>query len=327
MRVPAGQSDAPGNPDRIICAGEALIDLIAPPTSDWSEIDGFVPRIGGAPANAAVAIARLGGKSAYLGCMASDQPSDWIRERLLAEGVEISGTRICRDAQTRLAVVTGPDDQRDFVFYGSPAADTLLTPEDVDRAGIESSAAILAGSLLLLSEPGRSAMHRILEIATRDGVPISFDPNPRPKSWPDPITARESMIPFIQSATILKLGASEPDILGMSVQQIRDEQPGDAVLVLTDGPNGCWYWYGEDDSVAVPPVSVDSVDSTGAGDAFTAALTLRYVERGGKIEISDLRFASVVGAMTTTRQGAMDALPDRQSVEEFLTEAERDDQY
>jgi fructokinase len=250
--------------------------------------------------------------------MATDQPSAWIRERLLAEGVDISRTVTSSEAQTRLAIVTGPDHQRDFVFYGSPAADTLLTPEDVDRAGIKSAAAILAGSLLLLSEPGRSAMHRLLENAARNGIPISFDPNPRPKSWPDPPKARESMLPFIQSATILKLGASEPDILGMSIQQIRDEQPDNAVLVITDGPHGCWYWYGEGDPIAVPPVKVDSVDSTGAGDAFTAALTLRFVERGGTIEMSDVRFASIVGAMTTTRHGAMDALPDRQSVEAFL---------
>lgn len=315
---PKSASAPGGNP--IICVGEALIDLIANPADSWSEIEQFVPRVGGAPANTAVAIARLGGDSAFLGCLARDQPGDWIQEQLGAFGVDLSRSTVTEHAQTRLAAVTGPADSRDFVFYGSPAADELLTPEHVDDAGLEDASALIASSLLLLTEPGRSAMHRLLERAAQHSIPLTFDPNPRPKSWLDPEQTRRLLLPFIKQAKILKLGASEPTILGMTIEQIRSAQPSDAVLVLTDGANGCWYWYGETDSRLVPSIQVDAIDSTGAGDAFTAALTLRSVEQQGRITFEDIRFASVVGALTTTRHGAMDALPDRASVERMLGE-------
>ncbi|MEX2425622.1 MAG: PfkB family carbohydrate kinase, partial [Thermomicrobiaceae bacterium] len=190
----------------IISAGEALIDLLASPTDNWWEIESFVPRIGGAPANASVAISRLGGQAGFLGCLADDPPGDWIRQRLSGEGVDLSKCVAVQNAQTRLAVVTGSVEQRDFVFYGSPPADSLLAPEHVDNAGIEEASAVIIGSLLLLSEPGRSALMRILEIATQKGTPLTFDPNPRRKYWPDPEIARQSMLPFIRSASILKLG-------------------------------------------------------------------------------------------------------------------------
>ncbi len=305
----------------IICAGEALIDLIATPANTWSEIDYFLPRIGGAPANTSVAIRRLGGQSAFLGSLANDQPGVWIRERLTDEGVDLSRMMFTDHGQTRLATVTGPIDHRDFVFYGAPAADTLLTPDHVRNVTLQDASAIIIGSLLLLSEPGRSAILKLLGIADEFAIPITFDPNPRPQSWPDPEQARECLLPFVRQARILKLGAEEPEILGMTIEELRTEQPLGGVLILTDGANGCWYWYGDDRSRAVPPFSVDAVDSTGAGDAFTAAITLRSVERDGRIEFEDVRFASAVGALTTTRQGAMDALPYRSSVDALLSKA------
>ena len=146
---------------QIVCVGEALVDLIANPASSWVGIDQFIPRIGGAPANASVAIRRLGGNSAFLGCIASDDPGIWIRERLTAENVDMSRAVHVEHAQTRLATVTGPEENRDFVFYGSPAADTLLTPDHVDMAGLKNASAIMAGSLLLLTEPGRLAMFSV----------------------------------------------------------------------------------------------------------------------------------------------------------------------
>jgi fructokinase len=304
----------------ILCAGEALVDLMATPADSWAEIDRFVPRIGGAPANAAVAIQRLGGKGAFFGCLADDDPGRWIHQRLSAESVDLSRVVYVKDAQTRLAIVTGPEDQRDFVFYGSPPADSLLRIEHIDDARIERASAIMVGSLLLLSEPGRSAMYRLLDLAIQHKIPITFDPNPRPKSWPDPGDARKLLLPFIRVAKILKLGADEPAILGMTPEQIREEQPEGSVFVLTDGANGCLYWYGEEDSREVPAIPVNSVDATGAGDCFAAALTLRAVERGYGINVEDVRFASAAGALATTQLGAMDAIPDRAAVEQMMKE-------
>lgn len=303
----------------ICCVGEALIDLIATEAADWAGIDQFVPRIGGAPANISVAIQRLGGSSTFLGCLASDAPGEWIRKRLQSEGVDLSSATTLDNAQTRLAIVTGPVGQRDFVFYGSPAVDSLLNVGHVGQVDFTNMSAVSAGSLLLLTEPGRSAMFRLLELVTEHNVPLVFDPNPRPGSWPDELFAREMLLPFIRQASILKLAVEEPQLLGMTVDEIRAVQPDGAVFVLTDGANGCWYWYGEQESRAVSSISVDSIDSTGAGDAFTAALTHRYVAGNGQLTLDDIRYASIAGALTTTRHGAMDALPRNDVIDALMS--------
>lgn len=302
----------------IACVGEVLIDLISTPTNEWSRIEKFVPRIGGAPANAAVAVRRLGGRSMFIGGLASDSPAEWIKQRLTSENVEISSSPVIQSAQTRLATVTGPIDNRSFNFYGFPAADSLLTPAHIDASSLQDSAAIMLSALLLLTEPGRSALHRVLELAEQHNIPIVFDPNPRPALWPDPRDACDRMMPFIKQAHILKLGIDEPAILDLTVEQIRGHQPRDSVLVLTDGARGCWYWYGDAETRHVSSIPIEAVDSTGAGDAFNAALTLKLVERGRSLDAVDLRFASIVGALATTREGAMDALPWRDDVERTL---------
>ncbi len=304
----------------ITCVGEVLIDLISTPTRDWSEIEQFVPRIGGAPANAAVAIRRLGGTSKFIGALGNDAPAAWIMNRLREENVDISDAPVVTGAQTRLAAVTGPVDDRTFEFYGSPAADSLLTPEHIDASALHQSAAIILGSLLLLSEPGRSAVQRVVEIADHHGIPIVFDPNPRPALWPDPQLARDLLMPIIEQATVLKLGTDELEILGLSAEQIRERQPDQTVLVITDGARGCWYWYGDAEMRHVPSIAIDPVDSTGAGDAFNAALTLGMVERGQAFNEEDIRLANIVGALATTRHGAMDALPWRSDVDQARAE-------
>jgi fructokinase len=312
----------PESVDRpIVCVGEALIDLIADDADSWADIGHFIPRIGGAPANMSVAIQRLGGRARFLGCLADDGPGTWIRQQLEVDQVDLSDARVVERGQTRLAVVTGPFDQRDFTFYGYPAADTMLSPSDIDTAFIENAGAITAGSLLLQSEPSRAAMHRLLERSQEHQIPLVFDPNPRPSLWPDPDEAQKAMLPFIMAATILKLGTNETTILGLSIEEIRSCQPSDAVLILTDGANGCWYWYGETIGEWVPTVTVDAVDSTGAGDAFTAALTHRYVLKNGAIDRSDVYFANVAGALTTTVHGAMDALPVHSTIKSVIEKA------
>jgi fructokinase len=306
------------SPGPVLCVGEVLVDLIAHDATKWQDITYFEPRIGGAPANAAVAIKRLGGNASFVGCISGDEPGRWIRQRLESEGISLDHADTGSPGQTRLAVVTGPAHNRQFDFYGHPAADTLLIPEHIDRASVSAASAVMFGSLLLLTESSKAAIHHLLEQANRHNVPIVFDPNPRPAMWPDPETTRNHLIPIIKQAKMLKLGRDELRLLGMTADQIRAEQPADSILAITDGANGCLYWYGEIEARQIAPFSVDSVDSTGAGDSFTASLLLRMVSNSGAIDDDDIRFASACGALTTTRVGAMDALPTLNEVEQVL---------
>jgi fructokinase len=304
----------------IVCAGEALVDLIADPGGDWGAFDRMIPRIGGAPANMSVAITRLGGRARFVGTLADDGPGRWIRRRLEFEGVDLSDCGNVSGFCTRIAMVTGPSDDREFTFYGESVADHQMTVEHMEQADLASVGAVIAGSLALKAEPSKSAMLRILSICRTRDIPFIFDPNPRPALWPDPADAFNTLRPFIEQATILKLGAGELATLGVDTDALRRTQPANSVLVITDGARGSWYWYGEQRAAFVPSFCVRSVDSTGAGDAFTAALGLRYVQRGRRLERDDVLFASAAGALATTAAGAMDALPTLEQVTAILEE-------
>lgn len=313
----------PASSGPIICVGEALIDLFAPPITETITLDPLAARIGGAPANMSIAISRLGGSAAFLGCLADDLPGRWIRSRLSAEGVDLSMVRATTDGQTRLALVTGPPDDRDFTFYGDPAADSLLSEDDLDPERIAAAPAVIVSSLGLTTEPSRTALYRLLEICRDRAVPVVFDPNPRRKTWPDPDEAFRLMRPIIEQAAVLKMGEHEPAMLGTDAEGLRAIQPAGAYLVLTQGPIGCRYWYGDGGPASVAPFAVEAVDSTGAGDAFTAALTFRFAASGYRLSLPDLEFASAVGALTTRSEGAMDALPHPAAVESLLAAAGR----
>lgn len=313
----------PASPGTIICAGEALIDLFAPAANEGFALDPLAARIGGAPANMSVAISRLGGTAAFLGCLTDDLPGQWIRSQLADEGVDLSLLRICDEGQTRLALVTGPPDDRDFAFYGHPPVDTLLSPDDLDPGAIAGASAVIVSSLGLTADPSRTALYRLIDICQEHGVPVVFDPNPRRKTWTDPDEALRLMRPIIEQAAVLKMGEQEPALLGVDADGLRAMQPAGACLILTDGPIGCRYWYGDRGPVRVPAITVEAVDSTGAGDAFTAALTLRFVTSSYRISLPDLEFASAVGALTTQSEGAMDALPYPDAVEALLAAAGR----
>jgi fructokinase len=305
----------------IVCAGEVLVDLIGDPAAAFPETRSFVPRVGGAPANVAAGIARLGGAARFLGTVADDDVGRWQLSMLERTGVDIGLARFVAGAQSRLALVTGAEDEREFSFYGHPPADEQIAPDMIDPGAISSAAALYLGSLPLTTQPSRSAIERLLEIAETSDVPVVFDPNPRRVTWPRPDLAREAIFPVVRRARLVKVGVSDLAVLGVEIEDIVELASPGSVVVLTDGPRGCRYWYGEKRSIRFPAPRVAQIDPTGAGDAFTAALALRLVETGGDLTPDDLRFACAAGALATTAIGAMDALPTRAQVLKLLGRA------
>jgi fructokinase len=310
----------------VICAGEVLVDLIGDPAAAFSETRSFIPRVGGAPANVAAGIARLGGSARFLGTVANDDIGHWQLSLLERAGVDVSLVRFVDEAQSRLALVTGTEDEREFRFYGHPPADNQLSPGMIDPGAISTAAALYLGSLLLATEPSRGVMERLLEIAEACDVPVVFDPNPRRVTWPHPDIAREVILPLVRRSQLVKVGGADLAVLDIAIEDIVAHASAKSMVVLTDGPRGCRYWYGESQGESVPAPAVNQVDPTGAGDAFTAALTLRLVETGGDLTPYDLRFACAAGALATTAIGAMDSLPARAEVVELLDRTSGRDQ-
>ena len=314
----------------VLSLGEMLIDLIATDgATHLEDVTSFVARPGGAPANAAVALARLGVPSAFGGVVGNDPFGARLRKTLGAEGVDLSRLRGTSDAETTIAFAW-KDERGDGHFRLLSMADRLLEERDIENAGIGATAAVVVGSVALAANPSRRAITRAVEIAAGLGVPICFDVNVRPTLWPSVNEARAACAPILARATLLKLSLDDATFLFGADITIEEAiqwgaETGARFVVLTDGSRGAWFWSQSDGAAAtgahVPAYSVDAIEPTGAGDAFNAAIVSRLIARDWqRLEHDDVRFAAAAGALTTTRRGAMEALPTRADIERFLAD-------
>ncbi|MDQ5828825.1 MAG: carbohydrate kinase, partial [Actinomycetota bacterium] len=268
---------------RIVAIGEVVADIYRDESSSAAELP-FTARPGGAPANVAVAAARLGEEAAFAGSVGRDLFGDFILRALEAEGVQTSAVRRCEPStRTSLAFVEiGEDGDRSFTFYRSdPAADELISAEDISEELLSGVSFLNFGSILLIKEPARSAVHKAAHLARDLNVPTAFDVNFREHLWPGVEAAREAVDPLLDLSTIVKLGDDEvAPLLGTeSTEEAAQELLGRGVsLVLVSlGPEGAFYAT-QEFSGQVPAFEVEVVDATGAGDAFLAATLVHLSE-------------------------------------------------
>jgi fructokinase len=301
--------------------GELLIDFVALESGvTVGEASGFIKAPGGAPANVAVAVARLGIPSAFLGQVGDDPFGHHLADVLRRDKIDVSGLRFSREARTMLAFVSlRTDGERSFSFYRHPSADMLMRPEDVAYDVIDRAKIFHYGSITLIDEPCRSALLAALDHAREQGLLISYDPNLRLSLWRSAEDAKAGILDGLEYANILKVSEEELEFLtgGQDVSPLwRDALK---LIVVTRGSGGSSA-YTRAQSVDVPGYSTKAVDTTGAGDGFVAGLLAGILEHG----IDDppleamLRFANAVGAIATLQKGAIPALPTRAAVEAFM---------
>ncbi len=301
----------------IVSLGELLIDFVALEAGvEVGDASGFEKKPGGAPANVAVAVAKLGQPSIFLGQVGDDPFGHHLESVLRAEGVNTRGLRFSSEARTALAFVSlRADGERSFVFYRHPSADMIMRPEDVAFDLIDGQDIFHFGSLTLIVEPGRSATLAAVDYARARGLTISYDPNLRMSLWKDEATARAGLLSGLDYAHIVKVSDEELEFLTGGHDPTALWRDGMRLIVVTHGAGGATL-YARDEVIAAPGFRVSTVDTTGAGDGFVAGLLVGLIE---EMALPDcLRFANAVGAITTTARGAIPALPRRAQVEAFL---------
>ncbi len=313
---------------KIVALGEVVSDIYRDEGESPVELP-FTARPGGAPANVAVAAARLGEEAAFVGGVGEDLFGAFILRALRAEGVDTSAVRSCEPpTRTSLAFVEiGVGGERSFTFYRSdPAADELLSPDDVPREILSGASFVNFGSIPLLKDPARSTVHAAASRARELGVPVAFDVNLREHLWPGLEEAREAVQPLLDLSTVVKLGDDELEpLLGTgSVEEAAEGLLGRGVsLVLVSlGERGAFYATGEF-SGSVPAFEVEAVDTTGAGDALLAASLAHLSDNpAGPYKEERVREAarrgSAAGALACTYYGAMGALPTKAELERFM---------
>ena len=318
---------------QVVCLGEVLIDFVSLESGvSLIEAPSFKKAAGGAPANVAVGLARLGHNVGFVGKVGQDSFGELLIGVLKEHQVNVSGIATDADARTMLAFVSlRQDGERDFMFYRHPSADMRLTPEEIPETMIANASIFHYGSISLISEPCRSATLHALDIAKRAGVMISYDPNLRLNLWPNADTARQEILNGMRFANFMKINDDELEFL-TGTRQLHDGAAqlrnfGPALIVITSGSGGS-YFYSDTAEGMVSGYRVQAVDTTGAGDGFVAGFLsclLRHVKAGEPFVVPDhrdleacCRFANAVGAIATLTRGAIPALPTRAMVEEFI---------
>lgn len=316
----------------VLVAGETLIDFIPERPGPLEDVSGFDRRPGGAPANVAVALARLEYAPLVWTRIGADPFGRYLETVLDDAGLPGRFVERDADAKTTLAFVTHDESgDRTFTFYREDTADTRMQPETVDDGTLTDLEWVHAGGVALSSGSSRAATIDLCERAAARGCTVSFDPNARPELWPDEETFARVVGETLEHVDVLKATVEELRTLGFE-----GETPAEiASEVLAGNPHTAFVTRGSEGAVAVASgdapwagegselrrvdhagFDVEVVDTTGAGDAFVAG-TIAALADGSDLG-ETLAFASAVAARATTAAGAMAALPDREAAEAVL---------
>ncbi|MDU4128514.1 aminoimidazole riboside kinase [Pantoea sp.] len=295
---------------RVWCLGDAVVDLLP------EEPGRLMQCPGGAPANVAVGVARLQGKSAFIGRVGADPFGDFMRQTLIDEQVETTFLK-SDPAHRTSTVVVGLDNtgERSFTFMVRPSADLFL--ETTDLPQFSAGEWLHCCSIALSAEPSRTATLTAMQRIRAAGGFVSFDLNLRDDLWPDPTQLHAVVHQALACADVVKLSEEELQFLHSAVdpadsmQQLA-ERFAIKLLLVTQGRAGVMAYH-QGQIYHYPTTPVASIDTTGAGDAFVAGLLWQLAQSGlpadePQLAVS-LASAQRCGALATTAKGAMTALP------------------
>ncbi|MCF7749795.1 carbohydrate kinase [Bacillus subtilis subsp. subtilis] len=327
---------------KIVCFGEILIDLLAQPPATPDTPRAFLQYAGGAPANVAVAAARLGADTHFAGMLGRDMFGDFLADSLAQAGVATDCIVRTDAAKTALAFVAlDAHGERSFSFYRPPAADLLFRSEHFHPHCFAGTRSFHVCSNSLTEAAIAEATLEGMRRARDAGAMVSIDLNLRPALWPADVDPLPRLWEALALAELVKLSREELDYLAAA-------QTGgaDAVIarllgaraqavVITDGAAPI-RWHTRHARGVLNGFRVQTVDSTAAGDAFVGGLLFGIGERGGDgpgfatfcqdpgALTGAIRFGAAVGALAVTRKGAFAAMPSLGEVQQLLQQQQED---
>jgi fructokinase len=315
----------------VICIGELLIDFFCTDIGvDLVRGQNFEKQAGGAPANVCATIVKLGGTAAFSGKVGNDPFGYFLKQTLDTLKVNTSMLVLDDKNPTTLAFVSLKENgERDFVF--NRGADAFLSDEELDKEKLKNACILHFGSATaLLEDPFRSTYLNAMKSAEKEEQFISFDPNYRSDLW----KGRESsFVEFVKQgvalADFVKVSDEELRIISGAGELTRGvevlHQLGAGLVAVTLGKNGTLISNGQKQET-IPSMKVNSIDSTGAGDAFVGAMLYQLAnEKEPKKVLEDFEqiktittLSNKVGAIVCTRVGAIAAIPTLEEVEELI---------
>ena len=302
---------------KIWVLGDAVVDLI--PDGE----NHYLRCAGGAPANVAVGIARLGGESAFIGRVGKDPLGEFMQQTLQQENVQTSHMILDPQQRTSTVIVGLDNGERSFTFMVNPSADQFLQVADLPN--FQANEWLHCCSIALINNPSRETTFEAIRRIKAAGGFFSFDPNLRESLWASFDDMKQTVMQAVALADVLKF--SEEELTLLTDTQTLDEAfekitalYPEKLIIVTLGKDGAHYHLaGKKDIVAGK--ALKPVDTTGAGDAFVGGLLSGLSQHANWKEISVLeqiiRQANACGALATTAKGAMSALPNKAQLAAF----------
>ncbi len=298
----------------IITLGETLIDF-TPLDNDNRD---FRKNPGGAPANVAVALVRLGAKVSFIGKVGDDLFGKFLLNKLKEENVDITSTFSTKKARTAITFVSLDEKgDRSFEFYIDPSADRFLKPEEIKEKVFEDNKIFHFGSISLIDEPAQSATLKAIKLAKKNNNLVSYDPNLRLSLWNSVKEAKKIIVSVLDKCDILKVSKeelkfiTEKSDIESGIKLIRNNYNIPYIFV-TDGNKGSYSYHSKLEYTEA--YKVETVDTTGAGDAFVAGILYNF-NKVEKKRIDDefikkaTQFANYLASQAVTHKGAMTSLP------------------
>ncbi len=307
---------------KIFCIGELLIDFVGQTSQGIIKSQQFSKHPGGAPANTAAAIAKLGGSPYFMGQVGNDSFGKYLLSCLKELGIDTSFCKI--GGKTTLAFVAIDNlGERDFEFYRGNDGDYQINDLKLDIID-ENSIVHFGSATALIGGPLHASYFQLLEYADTQKSYISFDPNYRenlisPDKLPDYLHDCKT---FISYANLVKVSEIEAQLISGEDDLTKAASYllylGADTVVITLGAKGSLICTPEGQKI-VPSKQIQQVDSTGAGDAFMGALLLKLAQHPEPNWDSFLAFANLVGAFTCTNYGAIKSMPTMRQFLEFIS--------
>lgn len=315
----------------VVALGELLIDF-SPHGFSPAGYPCFESNPGGAPANVLTAVSRQGGQAAFIGKVGSDYFGKLLEDALKKCAICTDGLLFDPVVKTSLAFVSlDRYGNRSFSFFRNPGADCMLTAEEIPYDLIAQGNIFHFGSLSLTHEPARTATKRAVEFATENHLFISYDPNLRLSLWQSAEEAKKQISAYLPYADILKISEEEFTFITGQCDYLTHapafaEKYQIACLFITLGPKGAYFRCNGHTGI-LPTYDVEIQDTTGSGDAFIGA-ALRLISKSEKKQLDFteaeltrlVSYANASGALTTTRKGAIPAIPDSKQIEACVRE-------
>ncbi|QIE75242.1 aminoimidazole riboside kinase [Glaesserella parasuis] len=304
---------------KIWVLGDAVVDLI--PDGD----NHYLRCAGGAPANVAVGVSRLGGEAGFIGRVGNDPLGKFMQQTLQAE--KVSTEQMILDPQQRTStVIVGLDQgERSFTFMVNPSADQFLEVNDLPN--FQQGEWLHCCSIALINDPSRSTTIEAIRRVKQAGGFVSFDPNLRESLWSSLDEMKKVVNSVVAMADVLKFSEEELTLLTNTTnledatKEVTSLYP-EKLIIITLGKDGAIYHLNGKSQV-VAGKALKPVDTTGAGDAFMSGLLAGLSQvsnwkESDAVLVEVIRKANASGALATTAKGAMSALPNKAELEAFL---------